>query len=88
MRVAAVVVTFNRSDLLQRSLAAIEKQSYLPEKLFVIDNASTDSTPEILKSRQMKLPTAVHRLAKKTGGAGPNGYPLPQGVRRRGAGCH
>lgn len=70
MRVAAVVVTFNRSDLLQRSLAAIEKQSYLPEKLFVIDNASTDSTPEILKSRQMKLPTAVHRLAKNTGGAG------------------
>lgn len=25
---------------------------------------------------------------KKTGGAGPDGYPLPQGVRRRGAGCH
>ena len=70
MRVAAVVVTFNRSDLLQRSLAAIEKQSYLPAKLFVVDNASTDSTPEILKNRQMKLPTAVHRLAKNTGGAG------------------
>ena len=26
--------------------------------------------------------------AVKTGGAGPDGYPLPQGVRRRGAGCH
>ena len=34
---------------------------------------------------------AVRKLGesrKKTGGAGPDGYPLPQGVRRRGAGCH
>ncbi len=46
--VAAVVVTYNRKVLLLRCLEAIRKQTYLPDIIYIIDNLSTDGTPEFL----------------------------------------
>ncbi len=70
MRVAAVVVTFNRSELLKKTLAGLEAQTVSPAKIIIVDNASTDDTQEVLRSRDNKLPTKVFRLAKNSGGAG------------------
>lgn len=44
VRVAAIVVTYNRKDLLARCLNAIQKQSFKPYYVFIVDNASTDGT--------------------------------------------
>ncbi|MGA8258086.1 MAG: glycosyltransferase, partial [Nocardioides sp.] len=41
--VTAVVVTFNRLDLLRRLVAALRQVSELDE-ILIIDNASTDGT--------------------------------------------
>lgn len=49
--VCAVVVTFNRKDLLPRCLEALNSQSRKPELIIVVDNASTDGTPAVLKDR-------------------------------------
>jgi len=46
--VCAVVVTYNRKDLLLECLAALRKQTRPIDAIYVIDNASTDGTPEIL----------------------------------------
>ncbi|MGM0407326.1 MAG: glycosyltransferase [Bacteroidota bacterium] len=56
--VAAVVVTYNRKELLIECLEAIRKQTHKPDSIFIIDNKSTDGTPKLLLERNYicKLP--------------------------------
>ena len=46
--VCAVVVTYNRKNLLIECLSAIRKQTRPVDAIYIIDNASTDETPELL----------------------------------------
>lgn len=46
--VCAVVVTYNRKNLLLECLEALRKQTRLIQGIYVIDNASTDGTSELL----------------------------------------
>lgn len=70
MKVAAVVVTYNRCELLNKTLTALEKQDYPVTKILVIDNASTDGTEKMLQERKNTARITVHRLRNNTGGAG------------------
>ncbi|MDU5613902.1 MAG: glycosyltransferase family 2 protein [Varibaculum cambriense] len=70
MRVAAVVVTYNRRDLLEKTLQGLENQTRPVDRIFVIDNASTDDTSAFLSERVMHRPTTVIKLPINTGGAG------------------
>jgi len=47
-----VVVTYNRRDFLAECLDALLKQVYPLEAIYLIDNASTDGTQEMLKERE------------------------------------
>ena len=47
--ICAVVVTYNRKNLLLECLDGIRKQTRPVDAIYIIDNASTDGTPEILK---------------------------------------
>ena len=49
-RVIAVVVTYNRKELLNECLEAIAHQSRPVNGIVLIDNASTDGTDRMLKS--------------------------------------
>jgi rhamnopyranosyl-N-acetylglucosaminyl-diphospho-decaprenol beta-1,3/1,4-galactofuranosyltransferase len=51
MKILAAVVTHNRCELLSRCLDHLEQQSRAPDTILVIDNASSDGTPEMLKAR-------------------------------------
>ena len=69
-RVAAVVVTFNRRDLLARLLDALRATPDLDE-VIVVDNASTDGTQELLGGLGTEgVPVHVVSLTANTGGAG------------------
>ncbi len=70
--VAVVVVTFNRADLLAGMLDALAAQTRVPDAVFVIDNASTDHTREILTARREHpgLPLHVTHSEENLGGAG------------------
>ena len=75
MRVIAVVVTYNRRDLLLESLAAVLAQTRAPDKVIVVDNASEDGTAAAVRDR---FP-AVHLagLRRNSGGsAGSTGHSL------------
>jgi rhamnopyranosyl-N-acetylglucosaminyl-diphospho-decaprenol beta-1,3/1,4-galactofuranosyltransferase len=74
LRVAAVIVTYNRRELLMESLAAVLGQSRAPGTVIVIDNASTDGTAAAARTR---YPAAeVVELPGNTGGAGGFAYGL------------
>jgi rhamnopyranosyl-N-acetylglucosaminyl-diphospho-decaprenol beta-1,3/1,4-galactofuranosyltransferase len=67
-RVVAVVVTFNRRDLLLESLAAVTAQTRAPDTVIVVDNASTDGTAAEVRARYPSVRLAG--LTRNTGGAG------------------
>ena len=67
-RVCAVVVTYNRRELLDECLTALEAQSRPLDRVLVIDNASTDGTPEMVRERHPGVDFV--RLDENRGGAG------------------
>ncbi len=67
--VVAVVVTWNRAELLARSVTAILSQTRAPDRVLVVDNASTDDTAAAL-AEKFGDRVDVITLAENTGGAG------------------
>jgi GT2 family glycosyltransferase len=49
MSVCAIVVTHNRKDMLRECLAALAAQGRPPDRVLVVDNASTDGTRAMLE---------------------------------------
>ncbi|MGO1539385.1 MAG: glycosyltransferase [Leucobacter sp.] len=72
MRVAAVLVAYNRRDLLREALEALAAQSRPVDQLIVVDNASDDDSAdvaaELLESWGERA--RLVRLTENTGGAG------------------
>ncbi len=68
-RVAVVVVTFNRAELLEGMLAGLARLDPAPDAVFVVDNASTDRTPDVIT--RSTLPRLVPIVSNvNLGGAG------------------
>lgn len=72
MKIAAVVVTYNRKKLLLRCVRAILNQSRRPDEIIIYDNASTDGTPDALVTEGILDDPTVRYLRGKEnlGGAG------------------
>ncbi|MCS6779901.1 MAG: glycosyltransferase [Geminicoccaceae bacterium] len=67
-KVVAVVVTWNRREILARNLRAVMAQSRPVDEVLVVDNASTDGTRDMLA---VEFPKArVIRLSRNYGPAG------------------
>jgi len=67
MRISFIVPTYNRCDLVQETVKSILRQPYKQIEVIVVDDASTDDTPE-----RMKVFTAIEnfyyfRLSKNRG---------------------
>lgn len=72
-RIAAVIVTYNRKELLQKCIESLLHQTYPLDKIFIIDNASTDGTQTFLEERcyfKNQNIIAYIRLEKNIGGSG------------------
>ena len=71
-KVEAVVVTYNRKEMLLQCLDAILKQTVIIDKIILIDNNSTDGTPEYLKEKGYLNNEKIlfQRMDKNLGGAG------------------
>jgi GT2 family glycosyltransferase len=70
--VVALVVTYNRRDLLMGCLEGVFGQSRPPDRVFLVDNASTDGTPELLRERGFldRAELTYLRLAENLGSSG------------------
>ena len=70
--VVAAIVTYNRSDLLLEAIEAVLGQTHPVQRLFVVDNASTDGTPDLLRERGLldRDDVELVQLPENRGGAG------------------
>ncbi len=70
--VAVVVVTYNRADLLTGMLDGLAALDRAPDAVVVVDNHSTDHTPDVLATElaRGRLPLQVVRTEENLGGAG------------------
>lgn len=68
MSVWAVVVTWNRRELLEQCLEHLESQTQPCDRILVVDNASDDDTAELLATWADRV--LMLRLSSNTGGAG------------------
>jgi rhamnopyranosyl-N-acetylglucosaminyl-diphospho-decaprenol beta-1,3/1,4-galactofuranosyltransferase len=66
--VFAIVVTYNRRELLLESLAAVQAQSRVADAVIVVDNASTDDSATAVREHFPSVRLA--ELPRNTGGAG------------------
>ena len=68
--IAAVVVTYNRKELLRQCIQKLLSQKEISCDVFVIDNASTDGTAEMVKE-EFDCPQVIYRnTGSNLGGAG------------------
>lgn len=69
--ICVLIVTRNRLKKLMSCLQALEHQTVLPDKVFVVDNASSDGTQEFFADRPL-FPFSLEyaRLHENCGGAG------------------
>jgi GT2 family glycosyltransferase len=71
MKIAAVLVTFNRKALLQEGLNSLRRELPVGTPIIVVDNASTDGTAQFLQEEQKQFPLLVYFISpENTGGAG------------------
>jgi len=73
-RLALVIVTYNRAQLLSELLASVLRADRLPWRVIVVDNASTDDeTPGVLANAERDFPDGllqVFHSPTNTGGSG------------------
>lgn len=69
---AAVIVTYNRKNLLDENIRMLLKQTQAFDRIFIVDNCSNDGTPEYLRQQGwMEDPRFVYvKTAANIGGAG------------------
>lgn len=72
MRVAAVMVAYNRADLLREALTAVGEQTRPVDELIVVDNASTDGSGQVAAEMVARFGgnARLIPLTENTGGAG------------------
>jgi rhamnopyranosyl-N-acetylglucosaminyl-diphospho-decaprenol beta-1,3/1,4-galactofuranosyltransferase len=77
-RVVAVVVTWERLELLREVLPAVLAQTRRPDAVVVVDNASTDGTAQAVAREHPDVDLVV--LRRNTGGAGGFAVGLQRGL--------
>lgn len=81
-KVAAVVVTYNRLDELKKNVDMLQKQTRIPDIIYIIDNASTDETETYLTELEKEEERLIYcRLEKNVGGAGGFSYGLEKACK-------
>ena len=70
MTVCAVVLTYNRKALLLECLRALVAQTRPVERIVVVDNASTDGTPEAVRAAGLGERVELVRLERNLGSSG------------------
>ena len=69
-QISAIVCTYSNASLLRRTLDSLIKQTLPPQEyeIIVVDNNSTDNTPEIVREFQERCSHRIHYVLETTQG--------------------
>ena len=70
----AAVVTYTWKALLERCLPAISAQTLPPDRIVIVDNASTDGTQEMLVANGWRARNEVKLINMPTNSGGASGF--------------
>lgn len=84
-RVAAVVVSFNRRELLEKTLRGIAGGDLVPDAVVVVDNASTDGSAAFVRDGDWGVDVDLVELGTNVGGAGGFAVGIEKAVLDHGA---
>jgi cellulose synthase/poly-beta-1,6-N-acetylglucosamine synthase-like glycosyltransferase len=81
-RVAILVPAWNEAAVLRASIDRLVGLDYPPDRLrvYVVDDASTDATPDVVQAKTLQYPGQVVHLRRATGGEG-KAHTLNHGLR-------
>jgi cellulose synthase/poly-beta-1,6-N-acetylglucosamine synthase-like glycosyltransferase len=81
-RVAIVIPAWNEAAVLERTIDRLFRLDYPPDRVrvYVVDDASTDDTPELLERKSREYPGFVHHLRREHGGEG-KAHTINHGLR-------
>ncbi|MFZ1134382.1 MAG: glycosyltransferase family A protein, partial [Candidatus Korobacteraceae bacterium] len=70
MSLSVVIPTYNASRFMSETLGSVFAQTRLPDEILVVDDASTDGTPAIVRELAAGAPVPLRliEMAKNTGG--------------------
>ncbi len=82
-RVAFILPAWNEADVLGASIDSLMTMDYPVDawRLYIVDDASTDHTPEIMLQKMVQYPGAVFHLRRENGGQG-KAHTLNYGIRQ------
>ncbi|WP_295125778.1 glycosyltransferase family 2 protein, partial [uncultured Leifsonia sp.] len=82
-RVAIIVPAWNEGAVIGASIDRLMKLDYPREalRIYVVDDASTDATPDVVRSRAEQYPGNVFLLRREQGGQG-KAHTLNHGIER------
>jgi cellulose synthase/poly-beta-1,6-N-acetylglucosamine synthase-like glycosyltransferase len=71
-RIAVIVPAWNEGAVIGRTIDTLTGLEYPPDRLrvYVVDDASTDETPEVVKAKAALYPGRVFHLRRENGGQG------------------
>jgi glycosyltransferase involved in cell wall biosynthesis len=72
VNISVVITTFNRATLLEQTLVRMRGQAFADhDEVIVVDNASTDRTPEVIESAARDFPVPLRHLREREPGKTP-----------------
>lgn len=66
-RITVLILSYNRANMVERSIESVLKQSFQDFELVLVDNGSTDDTPLIFEKYREKENVRLFRLEKNIG---------------------
>jgi cellulose synthase/poly-beta-1,6-N-acetylglucosamine synthase-like glycosyltransferase len=81
-RVAVIVPAWNEGAVIGRTIDTLCALDYAPERLrvYVVDDASTDATPDVVRAKARQYPGRVFHLRRENGGEG-KAHTINHGLR-------
>jgi glucosyl-dolichyl phosphate glucuronosyltransferase len=72
VNISVVITTYNRAPLLAFTLGQLARQQFVPgDEVIVVDNASTDETPEVIARAARNFPVPLHQFREEARGKSP-----------------
>ncbi|WP_254960209.1 glycosyltransferase family 2 protein [Cyanobium sp. BA5m-10] len=68
--VSTIIPVYNRPEMVRKAVASVLAQTHRPIEILLVDDGSTDYTPEVLAELQAAHPEEIRVLRQANGGAG------------------